>query len=90
MVDVAAVGDVLDTFPVCASPISCITSVPEFDASDEEIQAGMCVFCVCWVEQAAVDIVLITCGKIFSGLLVSLALRLCCGYNPEYIMARLD
>ena len=40
VIDVSAVGEVLDTFPICASPISCIASVPEFDSRDPEIIAG--------------------------------------------------
>ena len=40
MIDVATMGEVLDTFPVCASPISCITSVPAFDPKDQEVVAG--------------------------------------------------
>ena len=40
MIDVAAVGDVLDTFPVCASPICCITAVPAFDSKDPEVIAS--------------------------------------------------
>ena len=40
MIDVAAVGDVLDTFPICASPITCIASIPEFDGNDPEVLAG--------------------------------------------------
>ena len=47
VIDVAAVGDVLDTFPVCASPISCIVSVPEFDSKDPDVLAGeRQAFCV--------------------------------------------
>ena len=46
VVDVAAVGEVLETFPICASPIQCITSVPGFDDQDPDILAGVCV-CVC-------------------------------------------
>ncbi len=40
MVDVATMGEVLDTFPVCASPISCISAVPGFDNNDPDILAG--------------------------------------------------
>lgn len=42
VIDVAAVGDVLDTFPVCASPIYCIASVPEFNSRDPDVMA--CTF----------------------------------------------
>lgn len=49
MIDVAAVGDVLDTFPVCASPICCISSVPEFDGKDPDVLAGkICLSMSVW------------------------------------------
>ena len=43
VVDVAAVGEVLETFPICASPIQCIASIPGFDDQDPDILAGVCV-----------------------------------------------
>ncbi len=44
VLDVAAVGEVVETFPVCASPIQCIASVPGFDENDPDVIAG--VWCV--------------------------------------------
>ncbi len=41
VLDVAAVGEVVETFPVCASPIQCITSVPGFDENDPDVIAGV-------------------------------------------------
>ncbi len=46
MVDVAAVGEVLETFPVCASPIQCIASVPGFDENDPDVVAGKSGHCM--------------------------------------------
>lgn len=40
VVDVATMGEVLDTFPVCASPISCISAVPQFNCNDPDVLAG--------------------------------------------------
>ncbi|XP_064389580.1 C-Jun-amino-terminal kinase-interacting protein 4-like isoform X2 [Halichondria panicea] len=41
VLDVAAVGEVVETFPVCASPIQCITSVPGFDENDPDVIADL-------------------------------------------------
>ena len=40
MVDVSAVGEVLDTFPVCQTPVTCITSVPRFNPDDPDVLAS--------------------------------------------------
>ena len=40
VVNVATMGEVLDTFPVCASHISCIAAVPGFDCNDLDMLAG--------------------------------------------------
>ena len=37
ILDAAAVGEVLETFPVCSSPIKCIAAIPEFDDKDPDI-----------------------------------------------------
>ena len=49
VIDAAAVGEVLETFPVCASPIQCIAAVPAFDENDPDVIAGECVsMYTCW------------------------------------------
>ena len=40
MIDVSAVGEVLDTFPVCQTPVTCITSVPQFNPDDPDVLAS--------------------------------------------------
>ena len=40
MIDAAAMGEVIDTFPVCATPLCCICAIPEFDPHDGEITTG--------------------------------------------------
>ena len=40
ILDAAAVGEVLDTFPVCSNPIKCIAAIPEFDDQDPDIMAS--------------------------------------------------
>ena len=40
VVDVSAVGEVLDTFPVCQTPVTCITSVPRFNPDDPDVLAS--------------------------------------------------
>ena len=37
MLDSAAVGEVLETFAVCSTPISSITAVPSFDVTDADV-----------------------------------------------------
>ena len=37
MVDAAAMGEALDTFTVCASPIQCIAAVPGFNENDPDV-----------------------------------------------------
>ncbi|XP_065910931.1 C-Jun-amino-terminal kinase-interacting protein 3-like [Dysidea avara] len=41
IVDVGAVGEVLDTFPVCQTPVTCITSVPQFNPDDPDVLASL-------------------------------------------------
>lgn len=40
VIDVSAVGEVLDTFPVCQTPVTCITSVPQFNPEDPDVLAS--------------------------------------------------
>ena len=40
VIDVSAVGEVLDTFPVCQTPVTCITSVPRFNPDDPDVLAS--------------------------------------------------
>ena len=40
VLDAAAVGEVLDTFAVCSSPIVCICAVPSFDDQDPDVLAS--------------------------------------------------
>ena len=42
--DVGAVGEVLDTFPVCQTAVTCITSVPEFNPDDPDVLASEWMF----------------------------------------------
>ncbi|KAL5457754.1 hypothetical protein EMCRGX_G035046 [Ephydatia muelleri] len=42
VIDAAAMGEVIDTFPVCATPLCCICAIPEFDPHDGEITTGLC------------------------------------------------
>ena len=37
VIDAAAMGEALSTFPVCASPIHCIAAVPEFNENDPDV-----------------------------------------------------
>ena len=37
VIDAAAMGEVLDTFTVCISPIRCIATVPEFNENDPDV-----------------------------------------------------
>ena len=37
VIDAAAMGEVLDTFTVCTSPIHCIATVPEFNENDPDV-----------------------------------------------------
>ena len=32
VIDAAAMGEVIDTFPVCATPLCCICAIPAFDS----------------------------------------------------------
>lgn len=41
VIDVSAVGEVLDTFPVCQTPVTCITSVPQFNPEDPDVLASV-------------------------------------------------
>lgn len=37
VIDAAAMGEALDTFTVCASPIQCIATVPGFNENDPDV-----------------------------------------------------
>lgn len=37
MLDTAAVGEVLETFAVCSSPLTSIAAVPSFDEKDPDV-----------------------------------------------------
>lgn len=37
ILDAAAVGEVLETFPVSSTPVQCIASIPEFDDNDPDV-----------------------------------------------------
>ena len=41
ILDAAAVGEVLETFPVCSNPIKCIAAIPEFDDQDPDTSKWM-------------------------------------------------
>lgn len=41
VVDASTVGEVVDTFPVCATPICCVCTVPGFNPNDPEATAGL-------------------------------------------------
>ncbi len=40
IIDAAAVGEVVETFPISSSPIQCIASIPEFDEQDPDVLTG--------------------------------------------------
>ena len=45
VIDVAAMGEALETFTVCATPLCCISAIPGFDPHDSEIATGQhCLF----------------------------------------------
>ena len=37
MIDAAAMGEAIETFTVCASPIHCIATVPGFNENDPDV-----------------------------------------------------
>lgn len=41
MLDAAAVGEVIETFAVCSTPIGCIIATPEFNDSDPDVLSSM-------------------------------------------------
>ena len=45
VIDVSGVGEVLDTFPICQTPVTCITSV--FNSGNPDMSASKYQFMRC-------------------------------------------
>ena len=45
--DTAAVGEVLETFAVCSTPIVCMSAVPSFDDKDPDVLSSKLLTPLC-------------------------------------------